>query len=1022
MENIFLQIVNMSITASWLVLAVILLRFLFKKAPKWVMGVLWGFVALRLIFPYSFESVFSLVPSSETLPDDILTSKTPSINSGISAFNQAVNPVLSDVLAPDVTASANPMQILIFIASVIWLAGVVCMLIYTLISYVSIKRKVSEAVLEKDNIFMCDRVNTPFILGVIKPKIYLPSSINERDTQYVISHEKAHIGRGDYLWKPLGFVLLAVYWFNPLLWLAYILLCRDIELACDEKVVKKLGNEIKKPYSEALINCSVKRRTVAACPLAFGEVGVKDRVKSILNYKKPAFWVIIVAVVSIIVTAACLMTNPKSNVDLDDGLKVFLDTQIAEHHESPQTKDNFVTVDYEILKTDNKPSEVSVYMWVLYQEYSYKNDEMKAETGTHIPTVITAKKDGNSYELTEYWKANDGNQYVESIKEKFPFYLWSKATDNKWCIEEQLSRSRASAMDYYGISDQTHQIETDKRDSFLKEQIMEYNKSRYLKGDFATCDYQVMKVKKSGDVVTAYMWVLYQEYTYENEQLNSVSGGHCPTVITAKYNSDEHDYELTEYWEPENGTEYKSSIRKKFPISLWRKATDSKWCYQAQKSTCDMTARKYFGVSYNSKQEMLEDLEQYRTEYIGEVTKVVAIAQRLAYPQGYSYSYTQLQTSEEPYELIIYLDGERELSETDRQQFKSSSEIAMDLIGNMGKISFRNSDTQELIYIYKDASRSDADDWGILMSVNVKSARELTIEILRSTQFAGREGEMITGDDYEIKAIHNGKTMSFGKYMRDVLKYDYLEPDLSWNAIAYGIEHDKIFTQNVDLDYTYGKLPVGKYILSKTLTNTSGDGSKEKREFTCTFEITEDTPDKTYESEDSTVPATTQNAAEVEQPTTNTSPDTLTTKTVYIDDTDKISISSRPVDMTDEQVQKKAKLFITPTVNYNAENNKIIAYEYSIYNGTDRKIMWSSQGIDENLLSENEITYLGTDQILNSNLEIASNGNYNYANYYLVPNDIADSEVEAVISRAVRDFSYVDYSNSKDGQIYNIVF
>lgn len=312
MEALFLKFFNMSVTASWIVLAVIILRPLLKKAPKAVTVFLWGLVGIRLIFPISFESVLSLIPSGEILPNDILTTKTPAIDSGISYFNQAVNPVINNSLAPDVENSVNPMQVVAFIAAVFWIIGIATMLIYAVISYIRIYRQVREGVRQDGNIYVCDRISAPFILGVFRPKIYLPSSIDRQDAEYVIAHERAHLKRRDHLIKPFGFLLLTVYWFNPVMWIAYILLCRDIELACDERVIKELGEQAKKPYSSALINCSMPRRSVAACPLAFGEVGVKSRIKSVLNYKKPAFWIVAAALALCVILPVAFLTNPKS--------------------------------------------------------------------------------------------------------------------------------------------------------------------------------------------------------------------------------------------------------------------------------------------------------------------------------------------------------------------------------------------------------------------------------------------------------------------------------------------------------------------------------------------------------------------------------------------------------------------------------------------------------------------------------------------------------------------------------------
>ena len=313
MNELFLKIINMSISASWLVLAVLILRFVLKKAPKWINVLLWGIVAIRLICPFSFESTLSLIPSAETIPLNIGMDTTPTINSGISAINNAVNPIISQSNTPMAGASVNLLQITIGIYEYIWIFGMIALALYTAISYWRLRRKVDTAVRYKDNIFQSENVSFPFVLGIIKPRIYLPFKMNGQYLEYVVAHEQAHICRKDHWWKPLGFLLLMIHWFNPLMWLAYVLLCRDIELACDEKVIKELGNEQRGDYTQALVACSVNRRMIAACPLTFGEVGVKERVKSVMNYKKPAFWVIIISIIVCVGVAVCFLTNPKQD-------------------------------------------------------------------------------------------------------------------------------------------------------------------------------------------------------------------------------------------------------------------------------------------------------------------------------------------------------------------------------------------------------------------------------------------------------------------------------------------------------------------------------------------------------------------------------------------------------------------------------------------------------------------------------------------------------------------------------------
>ena len=313
MNELFLKIINMSISASWLVLAVLILRFVLKKAPKWINVLLWGIVAIRLICPFSFESTLSLIPSAETIPLNIGMDTTPTINSGISAINNAVNPIIGQSNTPMAGASVNLLQITIGIYEYIWIFGMIALALYTAISYWRLRRKVDTAVRYKDNIFQSENVSSPFVFGIIKPRIYLPFKMNGQDLEHVVAHEHAHIRRKDHWWKPFGFLLLTIHWFNPLMWMAYVLLCRDIELACDEKVIKELGNEQRGDYTQALVACSVNRRMIVACPLAFGEVSVKERVKSVMNYKKPAFWVIIISVIVCVGVAVCFLTNPKQD-------------------------------------------------------------------------------------------------------------------------------------------------------------------------------------------------------------------------------------------------------------------------------------------------------------------------------------------------------------------------------------------------------------------------------------------------------------------------------------------------------------------------------------------------------------------------------------------------------------------------------------------------------------------------------------------------------------------------------------
>lgn len=312
MDDVFLKLVNLSISASWLILAVLVLRIVLKKAPKWVMPLLWGVVALRLVCLFSIESALSLIPSAETIPSEIVTETREPVLYEQATLDIVTNPTLPSAAEVPVGVSRQQAQVDFNIYSILWLAGMAALLVHALVSAGKLKRKLATAILLRDNIYESEFVDSPFVFGVVKPNIYLPMHMDEGTAAYVIAHEHAHLARRDHWWKVLGYLVLALHWFNPLVWVAYILFCRDIELACDEKVVRGLDGAARADYSQALLSCAAPKRAVAACPLAFGEGNIKTRVKSALHYKKPAFWVAAAAVLAVVIVAVCSLTNPRS--------------------------------------------------------------------------------------------------------------------------------------------------------------------------------------------------------------------------------------------------------------------------------------------------------------------------------------------------------------------------------------------------------------------------------------------------------------------------------------------------------------------------------------------------------------------------------------------------------------------------------------------------------------------------------------------------------------------------------------
>lgn len=385
MGDIFLKLLNMSITASWLILTVLCIRLLFRKIPKWITCLLWGVVAIRLIFPFSIESSFSLQPSAElirtsTIVEGEIVPYVPSVDSNLNIIEDTVNPLLAEAFEYQETESVAPLQVFTGITGSVWLCGMVVLLIFALVSMIKLRLCVREAVRYRENIYICDAVKSSFILGIIKPSIYLSSALNKEEMDYIIAHEIAHLRRKDHLWKPFGYLLLCIYWFNPLCWIAYIMLCKDIELACDEKVIKDMSFGDKKEYSRVLLSCASQKRLVSVCPLAFGKVGVKERVKSVLNYKKPAVWITILAIIICIIVAICFLTNPEKEYRI----KI---TIPADSTEEMVYQEDFFYSDEEISPTANKIT-ISLDEGMGDTEVVLKPIEVKEENA-YEPTYIT---------------------------------------------------------------------------------------------------------------------------------------------------------------------------------------------------------------------------------------------------------------------------------------------------------------------------------------------------------------------------------------------------------------------------------------------------------------------------------------------------------------------------------------------------------------------------------------------------------------------------------------------------------
>ena len=551
MDKIFLQLLNMSAAAGWLVLAVMVLRLFMKKAPRWLTCVLWGMVAVRLLCPFFLESPLSLIPSPRLLdPYEVRYGDHPAVTTGIPAVNGMVNPVLSETLSPAAKAGANPLHVWITFAGVLWFLGFTALLLHSLISFLRIRKTVEESIPLQDNVRLCDRVGSPFILGIFQPEIYLPSDIREQELPYVLAHEKAHLKRRDHWWKPLGYLLLSLYWFHPLMWAAYVLFCRDIELACDESVIRDMSLEGKKAYSHALVSLSLHRRLVSACPLAFGESNIKERVHKVLHYKKPAFWMIIAAVAACVAAAVCFLTNPSEKSGTD-----------------------------ETLPASEIPGDDGTM--ILYLDQWYKREDLSEDTLRWLEMYNSLSPDEQMAVSSVPWDLY-ALRYGDSSH--VPVALETTPEDEE--TEEILSEPVRSALD-----------------QAIYSAVMERHQNSYSDDyDFACCDFVMLEkvsnlIKGNGPAaytVTCYGWVFYQQYMVTEAGLECVGGCHIPTVLTFK--TDLSLYLLEEYWEPRSGGDFGPDIRDKFPGRLADDALDSQKFIIRQQQSCYSQAVRATGL------------------------------------------------------------------------------------------------------------------------------------------------------------------------------------------------------------------------------------------------------------------------------------------------------------------------------------------------------------------------------------------------------------------------------------------
>ncbi len=798
MTDLFLTVLNMSITASYIALAVILFRFLLRKAPKALTVLMWVAVGIRLIIPFSFESIFSLIPSAKTVPENIIYTPTPYIDSGISFLNQNVNPIISGSFAPNEGDSANPLQIWLFVAAIVWVVGITAMLIYTLISYLKISFKVREAVNLTDNIYLCDNIASPFIFGVIKPKIYLPSNINENNIDFVTAHEKAHIKRLDHLWKPLGFLLLTIYWFNPILWVAYVLLCKDIEFACDEAVIKQMGSDIKKPYSQALLNCSIQKRLITACPLAFGETGVKSRIKSVLNYKKPTVWIIAVCLILSIVLGVCFLTNPKSNTIMhieDVDLSSYLENTLSVQKWDGETFENVMSVDKEIIKQ------------ILNLKIS-KN-----------PVSLDRSEDGS--------RDTSNTIVLQSVEDLYPS-IYSKVNG----LYISFNKDFTEVYIPYGLAKLTlsyHVKDPDKARA-LYESMITVNQYSHLQTTYP--EFFDLDVTE-GLIVYICEWspnnykcalesALYDDIS--DKSLTVINGCSMAEMraILSSYNIKREKIKIRVV--NNSLSSYRINITEKYRREIEKKfwSTPSYTGVNAD-NIFKTVYKEYIGLSTS------KGLEVY-------VWKTGTITYKCVLKSGRNLVYTDNEIfASSPVDLGIMRTI---LSTYDIPQNQISF---YPVVHPEHRIAIDEKDIENVKYILFGLSAYDNfnfDEWGLKMSVNFIDDNVLQVAFEHSQEHQKEVGRLTVTPEYEIRAIHKEAPVSFGFYMREVLgQKHYKDKIFSWDTVIYTIPSGESYTLTSDLDVTYGKLPLGEYLIYKKVRFEDKDGNYTIRTYCAPFAI-----------------------------------------------------------------------------------------------------------------------------------------------------------------------------------------
>ena len=874
MQELFLELVQLSLIGSLFVLAVILVRIIFRKAPKWLFCLLWSVVALRLICPIFVESDFSLVPdrlASGQIISNVGNNYIGEVNiiyENDAGYSNAVDagrqPIYSDSGYYVVTekdsydAPATVEETVFPVLSWIWLVGMVLMLTYTAVSYLALKRKMEEATLLRDNIWQCEQVESPFVLGIIKPRIYLPYQISDSDMDNVIAHEQAHIHRKDHWWKPIGFLLLAVHWFNPVMWVAYILLCRDIEAACDEKVIKHMEKDEMRAYSTALLHCSVHRRRIAACPLAFGEVGVKERIKRVMNYKKPTFWIMLISIIACVVIAVCFLTNPSdttpdlsflnyqnaipivadagelliiycpSSEDKGSGASIQIGrvygADLAKQLDlwdwnecnpprgslpSPGSVDFVIEDAYRIVVHQRKPGSLFQYAVVQYQDdvryYRIDHDDYSDAVG-----LIHARSEEASILNAQILEINTGCFIVEPVTGSCELICADKIEVPMKSMDPALEPQIGDVIEitYNGEIQDTYPARINEVFGIRVISERPHITESLTLNDVA----DLVKQQHTVSFVGMTREAVHGYWGEPDAEVHGFLGDiyHVPDSyesIIFRYDKDEIVESVT--------VEYRNNSAESVgvnPLSSY--------------------LEKYAEVDHI----MLQNLYTQNTVLIKEkdaIDAIIGYLSNIAYePSGttkgwYGGSYAiKLMNGDSEVLNILLADDVQDwcyFGYVQGNEYPTRYNLLGSSVDNV--IAFIES------YI--------PDELGLSLELQFQSGSEFNIVIRHSSATQTIAGTITTSPEYEIQVVHNGEIISFGSYMRDVLGYDYADTIIMWDDVLYTIESNGELSINCNFSTTYGILPAGQYLLRKPIQLTTSTGQTITKDYIVEFAIVE---------------------------------------------------------------------------------------------------------------------------------------------------------------------------------------